>query len=264
MEAIEALQKELEATRLAYEMTTQISQFKSSYLAKTAHELRSPLSSLMGLHQLILGNLCEDPQEEKEFLQQGFEAAKKLVEIIDRIVTISKIDCGKIPLNLETVSLHNIVKEVYQLTEFQAINYSYRIKVKQPETEIFIQADETLLIQGLTTLIDNSLTLMNKGTIFISSQFNERENQAKLLIDIPCSPQHWEKQQEDLSTSDLTLSSLKKWSHDLQLSPAMTLTLCQTLLEKMGGNLTVLDISPENKPETFTRLQCLMPLIQLP
>ncbi|MDJ0729448.1 MAG: HAMP domain-containing sensor histidine kinase [Crocosphaera sp.] len=263
MEEIETLQKELKATQLAYEMTAQISQFKSSYLAKTAHELRSPLSSLMGLHQLILGDLCEDPQEEKEFLQQGFEAAKKLVEIIDRIVTISKIDYGTISLNVEPVCLNNIVKEVYELTEFQAKNYSYKIDVKQSETDIFIQADKARLIHALTTLVDLALSLMEKGTITLTSQLNERENIAKLLIDVPCSLQQWQKQQEDLQTSDLTLASLKKWNNNLQLSPGMSFVLCQTLLAKMGGNLTILDISPDHESETLTRLQCLMPLIPL-
>ena len=56
MEKIKTLDTELEATQLADLMTAQISQLKSGFLAKTAHELRSPLSSLRGLHQLILGD----------------------------------------------------------------------------------------------------------------------------------------------------------------------------------------------------------------
>lgn len=263
MDELETLKKELEATKLAYEMTTQISYLKSGYLAKTAHELRSPLSSLMGLHQLILGDLCEDPQEEREFLQQGFESAKKLVEIIDRIVTVSKIDYGMIPLNLETVCLNNIIEEVHELTEIQAKNYSYKITVKQPETNLFIQGDKNRFVQALMALVDTSLNLMEKGTIIITSQVNEREKTAQVFIDVPCSLRQWEKQQEDLQTSDLTLTSLKEWNNNLQLSPGMTLTLSQTLLEKMGGNLTIVDISPENEPETVTRLQCLLPLIRL-
>lgn len=263
MEDIGTLQKELEATKLAYEMTAQISHFKSGYLAKTAHELRSPLSSLMGLHQLILGDLCEDPQEEKEFLQEGFEAAKKLVEIIDRIITISKIDYGAITLKTEIVCLNEIIKEVYALTEIQAKNYSYKIEVKQPETKIFIQGDKARFIQVFTTLVDASLNLMEKGKITLTSQVDEREKIVQVFVDIPCSFQQWKKQQEDLETSDLTLTSLKQWNNNLKLSPAMTLTLSQTLLEKMGGNLKIVDISPRNEPETFTRLQCVLPLLQL-
>ncbi|MDJ0581886.1 HAMP domain-containing sensor histidine kinase [Crocosphaera sp.] len=263
MERIKTLENQLEATQLAYLMTAQISQFKSGFLAKTAHELRSPLSSLMGLHQLILEDLCEDPQEEKEFLQQGFEAAKKLVAIIDRIVTISKIDYGKIDLNIETVCLNNILEEVYNLTEFQAINYNYKIELKQIETKIFIQADQARLIQALTTLVDTGINLIEERKIIITSQLNEREDAAIVFIDIPSSFRQWEKQQEDLQTSDSTLASVKNWNNNLQLSPSMNLILCQTLLGKMGGDLNLLDISPQGEPETLTRLQFLMPLVRL-
>ena len=263
MEEIETLQKELEATQLAYLMTAQISQFKSGYLAKTAHELRSPLSSLMGLQQLILGDLCEDPEEEKEFLQQGFEAAKKLVEIIDRIVTISKIDYGKISLDIEIVCLTDILDEVYKLNEFQAINYNHKIDLKQAKTKIFIQADKARLIQALTTLVDTGINLIEERKIIITHQLNQRQDTAIVLIDIPSSFRQWEKQQEDLQTSDLTLASVKNWNDNLQLSPSMNLILCQTLLGKMGGDLNLLDISPQGEPETLTRLKFLMPLVRL-
>ncbi|MEL4897753.1 sensor histidine kinase [Crocosphaera sp. Alani8] len=264
MQEIETLEEKLEATRLAYFMTAQISQFKSGYLAKTAHELRSPISSLMSLHQLILEDLCEDPQEEKEFLQQGFEAAKKLVEIIDRIVSVSKIDYGMISLNLQTVCLNDIFDEVYELTELQATNYSYQIDFQQPETKIFIQADKTRFVQALTTLIDTSLNLIEKNKIVIFTRLDEKKKMARLLINIPCSLQQWTKAQEDLVTSDLTLASLQEWNDNLQLSPLMTFTLCQTLLTKMGGDLIISDISPEEQPDSVTQLQCLIPLIFLP
>ncbi|MDJ0510516.1 MAG: HAMP domain-containing sensor histidine kinase [Crocosphaera sp.] len=263
MDDIETLRKELEATKLAYEMTAQINQFKTGYLAKTAHELRSPLSSLMGLHQLILGDLCEDPQEEREFLQQGFEVAKKLVEIIDRIVTISKIDYGTIPLNLEKVSLNHVLNEVYQLTEFQAKNYSFKIDIKQPDLDGYIQVDSTRLIHGLTNLIDTAINLMSHGKILIASQLNELEKIAKIIIDIPCSIQQWQQEQTELETPDLTFISLQEWNHNLQLSPAMTLLLCKTLFNKMGGQLKILDISPSHDSETLTRLECLIPLVPL-
>ena len=187
MEKIKTLDTELEATQLADLMTAQISQLKSGFLAKTAHELRSPLSSLRGLHQLILGDWCEDTQEEKEFFQQGFEAAIKLVKIIERIVTISKIDYGQIALNIETVCLNNILEEVYELTEFQAINYNYKIELKQPKTKIFIQADQARWIQALTTVVDTGINLIEERKIIITNQLNEREDTAMVLIDIPSS-----------------------------------------------------------------------------
>jgi signal transduction histidine kinase len=59
MDDIDALKRELQQTRLAYHMAVAINHLKSSFLARVAHELRSPLSSMISLHQIILADLCE-------------------------------------------------------------------------------------------------------------------------------------------------------------------------------------------------------------
>ena len=70
MNEIDELKEELKQAQLAYQMAAQMSQFKAGFLARTSHELRSPLSSMIGLHQLILSDLCESPEEQKEFIKE--------------------------------------------------------------------------------------------------------------------------------------------------------------------------------------------------
>ena len=65
MSEIDQLKNELRQIQLAYALQRQISHFKGGFLARISHELRSPLSQLTSLHQLILNDLCEDPQEER-------------------------------------------------------------------------------------------------------------------------------------------------------------------------------------------------------
>ncbi|MEQ8958292.1 MAG: histidine kinase dimerization/phospho-acceptor domain-containing protein, partial [Coleofasciculus sp. C2-GNP5-27] len=76
---LESLKQELEQTRLAYQMAHEMSLYKGGFLARTSHELRSPLSSLMGMHQLILSDLCDSPEEAKEFVAQAHTSAQKMV-----------------------------------------------------------------------------------------------------------------------------------------------------------------------------------------
>ncbi|MGL5880139.1 MAG: sensor histidine kinase, partial [Xenococcaceae cyanobacterium] len=94
MNEIEALKEELKQTQLAYQMAIQWSQFKAGFLARISHELRSPLSSLIGLHQLILSDLCESPEEQREFLSQAHQSALKLMRLIDEVVDIAKTSYG--------------------------------------------------------------------------------------------------------------------------------------------------------------------------
>ena len=98
MDDIDALKRELQQTRLAYQMAVAINHLKSSFLGRVAHELRSPLSSMISLHQLILADLCESPAEEREFIAQGQLAGCKLMAMLDEMINLSKLESGTTPL----------------------------------------------------------------------------------------------------------------------------------------------------------------------
>ena len=65
LEKFDALSEQLKQTQLAYQMASEMSKFKAGFLARTSHELRSPLSTMIGTLQLILSDLCDDPAEER-------------------------------------------------------------------------------------------------------------------------------------------------------------------------------------------------------
>src|SRR5689334_21319694 len=67
-------QEQLRQVELAYRMASEMSQFKAGFLARVSHELRSPLNGMIGMHQLILSDLCDGPQEEREFVAQADES----------------------------------------------------------------------------------------------------------------------------------------------------------------------------------------------
>ncbi|MEO1432917.1 MAG: histidine kinase dimerization/phospho-acceptor domain-containing protein, partial [Cyanobacteria bacterium J06633_8] len=83
---ISDLSQRMREVELAYHMAREMSQFKAGFLARTTHVLRSPLNGLIGLHQLILSDLCENPEEEREFIGQAHERALQLLNIIDEIL----------------------------------------------------------------------------------------------------------------------------------------------------------------------------------
>ena len=62
--------------QIAYRQLLALERFKSGFLARTSHELRSPINTIVSLHQLILEDLCEGPEEEKEFIEQSKNAAQ--------------------------------------------------------------------------------------------------------------------------------------------------------------------------------------------
>ena len=255
MNKIEELEKELKQTRLAYQMAIQMSNFKATFLARTSHELRSPLSSLIGLHQLILSDLCESPEEQKEFIAQAYQSALKLMKLIDEIVTVAKTEYGTNRLILETISLERLFDYVYKLTHLQAANRNLKLHITSPEKPLAVYADHARLVQSIVNLIDSGISLMKEGSIEVSADSLPESNLNRIIIELDCPLEVWQKEiTSSEPTTKIDLDKIKTNNREITLSPGMKILLSQTLLETMGGSLEIVNISAENERNSRTRL----------
>ena len=255
MNEIDELKEELKQTQLAYQMAAQMSQFKAGFLARTSHELRSPLSSMIGLHQLILSDLCESPEEQKEFIAQAYHSALKLMKLIDEIVAVSKTEYGSNSLHIESLQLTEIFTEIARLTHLPAANRNLQLEISDPNPEVKVLADRSRLIQLIFNLIDSGISLMQSGTIKLSTAKITADT-VQLQLDIECPAQMWQEstdtKEPNINTHDLT--EVREFLQEMGLSANMKLLLSQTLLETMGGSLQLLDLSSSDGQEPLTRI----------
>jgi signal transduction histidine kinase len=249
------LLQELKQTQLAYYQAREISQFQAGFLARTSHELRSPLSGLIGLHQLILADLCENPEEEREFIEQAHEKSLKLLKLIDEILNVSKLEAGRNKLDIETLQLSEFLQEVYNLTYLLAANRNHPFILSPAEPEIYILADARWLKQALINLISTTIAQMEEGNIYFSSHVSSPDNCVNIWLDVPT---HALVKSESI---DFMISENQTNQKNMVLSPGMQLSLSQSLVELMGGKLEILSF-PTNKEETpeLNRLQISIPL----
>jgi K+-sensing histidine kinase KdpD len=254
MNEIDELKEELKQAQLAYKMAAQMSQFKAGFLARTSHELRSPLSSMIGLHQLILSDLCESPEEQKEFITQAYQSALKLMKLIDEIVAVSKTEYGSDRLNLESLQLSEIFTEIDRLTHLQAANRNLELKIIPPEPAVYVFADRSRLIQLIFNLIDSGIALMTTGTIKLATTQVTSEK-IIIEIDIECPIALWqERETVDPNFDSNDLTEIRQYIQEISLSANMKLLLSQTLLETMGGSIELLDFSDQNNQKPLTRM----------
>jgi signal transduction histidine kinase len=255
MNEIEDLKQELKQTQLAYQMAAQMSQFKAEFLARTSHELRSPLSSLIGLHQLILSDLCESPEEQKEFITQAYHSALKLMKLIDEIVAVAKTEYGSNKLQIESLQLTEIFENVYHLTHLQAANRNLKLNIITPEPTITVLVDRERFVQSLVNLIDSSISLMKEGSILMEvAQMNSEPSSISINIDIQCPADVWQAKDNSIATNPPNNPELiGELLQEIGLSPQMKLLLSQTLLETMGGDLKLIDLSKTSR-QPLTRL----------
>ncbi len=262
---LQLLLEQLKQTQLAYQMASEISQFKAGFLARTSHELRSPINSMIGTLQLILSDLCESPEEEREFIQQSYDSALKMVSVLDQIIHFAKTEHGTEKMNLEAIQLAQVFDEVEELTTLQAANRSIRLKINKPDAEVCVQADLPRLRQVLVSLVDTAIAQMDHGHVVVSSQIVPESGYAHIWVDDQRSISAWS-ESWDLLQSRVEASRPPNLTHlkdqTVQLSPGMRLLMNQTLLRFMNGYLEVLTVPSQDEDFNFTRTQCSIPLAQ--
>jgi signal transduction histidine kinase len=257
LEKFDALSEQLKQTQLAYQMASEMSQFKAGFLARTSHELRSPLSSIIGTLQLILSDLCDDPAEERQFVEQAHIAALKLVKLIDEIISVAKTEHGTETMDIEPIQLAKVFDEVDDLTYLQAANRSIRLEISPPEPEIYVLADFPRFRQVLVNLVDNAIAQMDEGSICVSAHPSPESGYVHIWIDDQRSISAWS-ESWDLLKHDLDRDAQS--GDNSKVSPGMRLLMNQTLVSLMNGRLEVLAVPSETEECNFTRTQCSIPL----
>ncbi len=257
---------QVEQLQLAYHLASEMSAFKGGFLARVSHELRSPLNGLIGMQQLILNDLCDSPEEERECIQKAHQSALKLMKFIDEMVMVSKTEHGTDKLDLEPIDLAQLFQEVKQLTYHQAANRNLQLQIIPPESETYVLADRRRLRQVLINLIDTAIAQMHEGNIRLTAQSALEEGLAYIWLEDARPVTAW---QEPVNL--LTLVPPEQALYSFQSSPGLTLMVDKILLELMQGKLEVLyspikaeseQTNGQEKAEKppLNRIQCLLPL----
>lgn len=252
---LDTLRSRLADMELAYQMAMQMSQFKGNFLARTSHELRSPLNGLIGMHQLILADLCDSPEEAQEFLAQANDCALKMVRVLDEVIEASKVEQGRVELIVEPVEIATLFADIHTLTHLQAQNRNIRLTIAPPAEAIVGWADFRRLRQALVMLIESAIATVEEGSITLALATAAPPNTVHIWLDTPLPAAQW--QSVDLPHLPLPSAPLAKSDrpalvHALQQpfpTPGYVLAVARSLLQTMQGDLTV-----ESSAGEFTRI----------
>ena len=142
------------------------SQQKSNFLANMSHELRTPLNAINGfsgiLHSELFGPLG-DPRY-KEFASNILVSGKHLLSLINDILDLSKIEAGKMKLNVESVKVDNIISEAIRIVNTRAEENSLKLIYEKADLSD-IQADPRAVKQVLLNLLTNAIKFTPEGGV---------------------------------------------------------------------------------------------------
>ena len=257
MTEIDKLQQELSKAKISYQEALQNSRTKAGFLGRIAHEIRSPLSSLMGLHQLIINDLCENPQEEREFIQEAYQYAKKLVTMIDQLIEVSKLEVGKIDLETQLFNLSELLEDIYAAINLEVENKNLKLKLENQQEDLMINTDRVKLTNILFFLLEVVIDSSEMGIITLNVSQDQNTQQPLIEITFPCDNFKLQKLDENIDLIETPIEELTRLHGLPQFSNDMKIILVETLLEIMGGNLQSNTLTKND--DSLTQLKLSLP-----
>ncbi|MEL7330640.1 MAG: ATP-binding protein [Cyanobacteria bacterium J06560_2] len=168
----EAKRQAEEAKRQAEEA----SRLKSDFLANTSHELRTPLNGMIGFLRLVLDDMADDEAERTEFIQESHNSAIHLLNLINDVLDIAKIEAGKMNLEMSAVSIKELLAELDTSQRLHIERRGLAFRIEQPATldEIKLYGNYQRLKQVLLNLVGNANKFTHEGGITIGVELNPK------------------------------------------------------------------------------------------
>lgn len=139
---------------------------KSQFLANMSHELRTPLNAIIGFSEVLLGKSTGQQishEEREEFLGNILGSGKHLLDLINEILDLSKVEAGKVSINLESFSVQEALAEVLHTLQPLAAKKAINIEVTVEPNLTTLRADAVKFRQILFNLLSNAIKFTPEG-----------------------------------------------------------------------------------------------------
>jgi len=203
-------------------------------LANMSHELRTPLNSIIGFTGILLMQMSgEINEEQKKQLNLVEKNSKHLLNLINDILDISKVEAGKVELSIEEFKLDDIVEEVVN-SYLPIVNEKGLKLLKDIPSGITLHSDKRRFKQVLMNLVTNAVKFTEKGSVKIDAGVSEYKNLKISVTDTGIGIKEEDMDKLFISFQQIDMSPSK--SHE---GTGLGLHLSKKLIIMMGGYMSV-------------------------
>jgi signal transduction histidine kinase/CheY-like chemotaxis protein len=218
-------------------------ELKSTFLANMSHELRTPLNSILGYTDLILDRVDgEITDEQEKSLTKVQKNAKHVLTLINDVLDISRIESGRMELDLKPVNIKDLIGETVSALDPLIHKKGLALETAFDEGLPLVHADPDKVRQVVTNLVDNAIKFTSEGRVTVqakASEIGRGEGGPPRFVEVCISDTGKGIRKRDLNRLFDKFRTLDTLAATQYKGAGLGLSICKGLVEMQGGTIWV-------------------------
>ena len=180
-EVLQILKESKEIKKVNFELKKADKQ-KNDFISTIAHELRTPITSIRSLSEILFDNSDLEEEQKQQFLQTVINETERMERLINQVLDLEKFDLGRQQLQISRYNLNNIIQEAIQIYQGVISEKKFRFKVNLEPQALWVEVDKDRILQVILNFLSNAVKFAQKE-IWIESKSNGAYTQVAVFDD---------------------------------------------------------------------------------